>query len=471
MKFIQNIKKNIFWSKPIYYICVVFVTMILFSGCENFVDVDAPDSQLTGETVFENANTAKASLLHIYSRLRDNVLVTGNNYGITLLLGFYADELTYYSTANLPDQNFYQNNLLASNTTILSTWTDSYNLIYSANSILEGLVKSPNISDVDKKQLQGEALFIRAYIHFYLLNLYGSIPYVTTTDYRINTTITKMSPDILYPLLIEDLKQAETLLSDSYVGADRVRPNRSVVQALLSRIYLYTGDWQSAEMEANTIIANTTLYSWVDNLDNVFLKNSTGTLWQLMAGSSGLNTIEAQSFIFTSGPPPERSLTDELVSAFEPGDERKTHWIGSVSNDTDTWYFANKYKENSSTSSSVEYSILFRLEELYLIRAEALAQQGNLNGAKEDLNKIRNRAGLGDIITNNKEEILQAILKERRVEFFTELGHRWFDLKRTGQLNNALSYKPGWDANDTLWPLPETELLLNPNLAPQNTGY
>jgi hypothetical protein len=69
-------------------------------------------------------------------------------------------------------------------------------------------------------------------------------------------------------------------------------------------------------------------------------------------------------------------------------------------------------------------------------------------------------------------ELLAAITEERRKEFFTELGNRWFDLKRTGTANSVLSIKKqGWDAKDLLWPLPESELLLNGNLAPQNPGY
>jgi hypothetical protein len=95
-----------------------------------------------------------------------------------------------------------------------------------------------------------------------------------------------------------------------------------------------------------------------------------------------------------------------------------------------------------------------------------------LENAKTDLNKIRNRAGLANTSATTKTELLAAIIEERRKEFFTELGHRWFDLKRTGTANIILSSKkPGWDAKDLLWPLPESELLLNGNLAPQNPGY
>lgn len=161
-----------------------------------------------------------------------------------------------------------------------------------------------------------------------------------------------------------------------------------------------------------------------------------------------------------------------MVNAFEPGDQRKIHWIGSVTKGTTTWYFPNKYKQRTTTTSSLEYSIVFRLAEQYLIRAEARAQQGDLIGAKEDLNKIRNTAGLAGTTALSQQDILKALLQERRVELFTEYGHRFFDLKRANMLDEALSpVKAGWNTTDRLLPLPESELTLNPNLNPQNPGY
>lgn len=159
------------------------------------------------------------------------------------------------------------------------------------------------------------------------------------------------------------------------------------------------------------------------------------------------------------------------MSAFSPNDLRKTHWTKAVTDGTTTWYHPYKYKY-SDTDSSKEYSIVFRLGEMYLIRAEARANSGDLTGAKEDLNKIRNTAGLLDTDAISQTEILDAILQERQLELFTEFGHRFFDLKRFNKIQSVLSAaKTGWDTHDALFPIPETELNLNPNLKPQNSGY
>src|SRR5690606_22211588 len=136
------------------------------------------------EIVFNDLGTAESAVTNIYSKLVNNVLVYGGSNGISILLGTYADELQIYSTGTLEFQ-FFQNNLIATNVNVALTWNGSYNLIYATNAVKEGLENSTAISQNDKDRLLGEVLFLRAYIHFHLLNLFGEIPYVTTTDYTV----------------------------------------------------------------------------------------------------------------------------------------------------------------------------------------------------------------------------------------------------------------------------------------------
>lgn len=445
--------------------------LFVMEGCENFVEVDLPSTQLTDVAVFEDTGTADAALTSIYTKMRDGVLVAGTGVGVSTLLGTYADELDYSSSANLPAQAFYENSLLPTNLTLSSTWNGVYNLIYAANAVLAGVAASDSISIADKDRLMGEAYFVRAYLHFYLVNLYGEVPYVVSTDYKINAVISKMSVANVYAAITIDLQHAVSLLPEDYISAERVRPNRGTAYSLLARTKLYAGDWMEALAYSDLVIGSP-LYTFVGDVNEVFLKSSTGTIWQLKPLFDGTNTLEAQNFIFLTAPPPAYSLRSDLVDEFELGDLRKTNWVGTVTDGSSTWYYPFKYKQNEATGSSEEYSILFRLEEQYLIRAEAKAQLNYLDGSKDDLNKIRNRAGLGNSTANTQEDLLAAILQERKMEFFSELGHRWFDLKRTGTANSVLGAKKiGWDARDLLFPLPQSELLLNPNLLPQNAGY
>ncbi|MFH6959575.1 RagB/SusD family nutrient uptake outer membrane protein [Flavobacterium aquidurense] len=443
---------------------------ILFS-CDSFVDTDQPNSQLTSSAVFESKATAEAAMTDIYAQIRENGIITGKLSGIGNLMGNYSDELIAYETGSYSSEPFYNNSILASNALISSMWNSAYNQIYAANAVINGVDNSITLAVADKSQLKGEALFVRALNHFYLVNIFGDVPYVTATDYKANSVATRMTTIEVYNKVIADLKAAIDLLPQDYVSVNRVRPNKATAQALLARVYLYTGAWSEASNMASAVLNNESLYVWDENLDNIFLKESTTTIWQLTPAYEGQNTEEGMVFIFSSGPPPTVALTNELMSSFTAGDLRKSHWTLAVTDGTDTWYHAFKYKEKTDTGATTEFSIIFRLAEQYLIRAEARAQQGDLIGAKEDLNKIRHTAGLTDTSANNASDIVDAIIKERRLEFFTEHGQRFFDLKRTGKLDAVLGNKLGWNSSNSLWPLPQSELQVNPYLKPQNPGY
>lgn len=444
---------------------------VTFTGCDDFVETDRPNSQLTNDAVFENATTANAAMADIYAQMRENGFSSGKSYGLSCLLGTYSDELISYESGSYTTADFYLNSLLPSDDFVKLLWNGSYNQIYAANAIMAGVAKSTTLPVADKNTLQGEALFVRAYIHFDLTNVFGAVPYVTTTDYEANSSVSRMPVETVYQNIIADLERAVELLPVEYIASDRTRPNKATAQALLARVYLYHGDNAEAANMSSAVLNDGAHYSWSNDLDSVFLNNSPTTIWQLAAGSAGANTDEATTFIFYSGPPSIVALSQGLVNQFEPGDLRKQHWIKEVSDDTDSWYHAYKYKQDLPTGSSTEYSIQFRLAEQYLIRAEARARQGELIGAKDDLNKIRQTAGLGDTPAVTQSEILDAILRERLSELFTEHGHRFFDLKRFGKLDEALVSKAGWETTDQLWPLPQADMLANPFLVPQNPGY
>lgn len=446
--------------------------VLCMTSCDPFVEVDLPKSQLTNVTVFEDYATASAALTDIYSKIRDKGLLAGTSSGISNRLGNYTDEMNSFGTPKNPTLDFFNNTLLPSTPAIAEYWNAAYNQLYATNALIEGVQASTALSAENKKKLLAEAYFIRALLHFYLVNIFGDIPYITQTDYKSNSMVTRMSTDKVYGHIITDLENAINLLSENYNNKVRVQPNQFAAKALLARVYLYQGAWAEAANAASAVINHTTLYLLEENIARVFLNDTKETIWQLQSAKSGKNTDEAATFIFFSGPPPLVALSTNLVNSFTVGDLRKTNWIKKISSGSNSWYHAYKYKETNFTPASKEYSIVFRLTEQYLIRAEARTQQGDLIGAKEDLNKIRHRAGLGDTSAITQQEILEAVFQERRWEFFSEYGHRFFDLKRSGQINTVLSnLKLGWNSSDALFPIPQTELSANPNLRPQNPGY
>lgn len=445
---------------------LALLCLFVQASCSEFVEVDLPPSQLPSQVIFEDPATARAAMASIYANMRDGGFLSGSLNGLSCTLGLYTDELDFYPQ----DINyFYTNSLFAAQPAIKDYWNRGYSIIYASNAVLEGVRDSEALSVEIKGQLQGEALFVRALVHLYLNQLYGGVPYITSTDYRTNSNVSRLQPQEVLEKIQLDLILASTLLTE-VPSAEKVLPGKGAANALLARVCLYAGWWDQAEQYATAVIDNPQ-YQWVDDLQNVFLINSTATIWQFMPADASFNTLEGSLFIFETGPPPFVALTQAMYDAFEPGDLRKMSWIREITDGTDTWRHAFKYKQHTATGVSVEYSIVLRLSEQYLIRAEARARGGNIEGAESDLNKIRNTAGLPDVAIADAIQLVDAILQERRVELFSEFGHRFFDLQRTGTLDSSLGeIKPGWDPVDRLWPVPADEIVINPNIN-QNPGY
>ena len=476
----MKINKNIYHTyintvlwKPKFQIArgLLFPILILFMGaCTDFVEVDPPKNNLISETVFENPETVESALANIYFKMRDQGMLSGR-FGFCTIMGIYVDELDYYRT----DTNYmemYQHNVTASNTLTSGWWNHAYNIIYAANDIVKGVDNAKGLTTEVRSDYKGQALFIRAYMHSLLVGVYGDIPYITTTDYLENNRVKRMPQSTVYEQIISDLKHAISLMKPRTASGEHVVPDRAVASALLARVYFYTERWELAALTAGDLIES---YNFETDINKVFLKSSLETLWQFKPnGVSDKNTYEANQFIIRFIPGQTYALNNNLLDAFEPNDLRATNWVGSLTstNGLTTLYFAHKYKALLSNTASLEYSIVFRLTEQYLIRAEARAQLNDILGSQNDLNKIRNRAGLENTLANTQVELLAAIMHERQVEFFTEQGHRWFDLKRLGKLGDVLEpIKTNWSATDVLLPIPEQELEKNPNLKPQNLGY
>jgi hypothetical protein len=382
-----------------------------------------------------------------------------------------------------------------------------------ANAAIQGVQQSTSLTTPVANQVLGEAEFMRAFFYFNLVNEYGAVPLVTSTNYVTNSSIPRSSVDTIYAQIISDLRDAQSRLTNNYLDGtnaitnNRIRPNQDAATALLARAYLYTGNWAGADSAATVVINNTTQYS-LDSLNSVFLANSTEAIFQLEpTGIGGVNTPEGYWYILSADPASFSTATQgkmatistSLLNAFEPGDNRQTDWVGSYTDSTTTpattYYFPYKYKLGSYGNAAVtEYSMILRLGEQYLIRAEAEIEQGQTAAGIADLNVLRSRArGAATLAVPNplpplsagmsKTAAMTALVQERRIELFSEFGHRWYDLKRLPGLSNpsgsladevmpaATAAKGGtWNDEWELYPVPLTEMEANPKLV-QNSGY
>ena len=458
--------------------CVfVIMTMVGLSitGCKKFADVPAPSNQLSSATVFTNKTTLASALAGMYSTM----ITTNSDYmqaGLTSFPGMSADEMLY-SASYASYEAFMNNAIPVSDLELQLFWSAFYKNNYVANSIIIGTQNSADgaIPDSIKTDAIAESKFVRAYNHFYLVNFWGEVPIVTTTDPTITNTLYRSSKQDVYLQIINDLKDAKSGLKGDYSwsSGDRSRPNKYAAIALLARASLYTGDWAAAAANADTVIKATSLYSLLSTtgMTNIFAKNNTEAIWQMAPAQSAGYTTEAVRFIPVTGSVPSFILdSTRLIKAFETGDKRYINWVGKQVVNSVTYYYPYKYKLKATSTTSAECITYLRLAEQYLVRAEANAQLNNLSAAIADINVIRNRAGLPNTTATTQADILKAIEQERRVELCFEYGHRWMDLKRNNRADAVLGTKTGWVSTDALYPVPQADRNNNHNLS-QNEGY
>ncbi|HEX7844533.1 MAG TPA: RagB/SusD family nutrient uptake outer membrane protein [Chitinophagaceae bacterium] len=451
---------KIFFFLPCFY--------MMFTSCKKFLDVKEPPTHVLTSSVFSNNETAISAVTGLYSemsRLNLNIM----NGGLTLYPALSADEL-YNTSPSIEYDAFHTNSLLSTTTIGLGRlWTQGYRNIFHANSIIEGLNNSISINDSVKARLLGEILVIRAMNYFFLTQLFGDVPLQLSTDYRKNSVMPRTNDTAVMNQVKADLVEAKDFLPNTWISDNRTRINKWAALALLARVHLYLGDWTAAE-SVSTLIIQSGQFSLVNNLNNVFLPASTETIWQLVRDNN--NTAEGAHFIPASiTMKPAFALTNNLLNGFAMNDQRKASWIKQNTISGQIYYYPYKYKVRASMPIT-EYYVVLRLAEQILIRAEARTQQNKIIEAQQDINMVRQRAGLGLTSANDQSSLLIAIANERQIELFAEFGHRWFDLKRTGRANAILSVlkAPNWQLTDLLYPMLEYDLETNPFLI-QNPGY
>lgn len=450
-----------------------FLTFLLvlatLQSCENLLDTTSPINQINTAQVFESVSTADAALSNLYTEIQAYSLLSGDNSGSGALLGTYTDELYCFNTTANNDLDIYNNIQGASNIRVRSVWSSAFKEIYLANALIRGVTASTTIAQTDKNRIKGEALFIRSLLYFYLTEIFGATPYTTTTDYTINQSLSKITPAEMLFKIQEDLQMATLLLDDNYRNSERIYPNRKAAELLLASVLISQKKWSQAEIILRQIIQSP-MYIWQPDLSKTFTRSSRNIIWQLKPLKTGNATNEALLYDFSSTVPNTFSLSEDLIDSFSPTDMRKQAWIKEFTINQKKYYRPDKYK--NTVNNLEEYSVVFRLEEAYLLLAETLVEQNRLLEALPYLNALKQKAAI-PLVSNNstKYELITEILSEYRKEFFTERGMRFLSLKRADRLEELTGKKPNWKNFHRFWPLPTTELILNPNLNPQNDGY
>ncbi len=435
------------------------------TSCESFLDIDPPKDQVSAESAFQDETSAEATILGVYSNMNN----FNNQFGsglLAILMASAADD--YYSAFTSYDE-YKLNNITPNSSYLDRLWTQPYATIGHCNKVIEG-VNNSSLSDDVKKQISAEARFTRSLHYFYLVNLFQKIPLITSTDVNSTNDQGQVNPAEIYDFLVQDLKQAELDISDEYQGEERIRPNKKAVSALLARVYLYKEDWENAELSASKVIEDSR-YALLENLNQVFLKTSNEAIWQIQTvntSTAGVNTWEGFTMVPVNATARGYyNVFAPTMNSFEAGDKRKSDWLKPYTIASGTFYTPYKYKIRTSIGNPVmEYNMVLRTAEQYLIRAEARLKLNKIKPSLDDVNAIRKRAGLNLLPESiSPANLSMAIEKEKHLELLGEWGHRWFDLNRTKRAVTVLSQTKGnFTQDDARIPIPQSILLSNPNL-------
>jgi len=462
----------------VFGICAIWT----FCSCKKIIEVKS-STNIDNATAFSDDLSAITAAMGMYGESMK--IASPFNGQLTRYPCMYGDDITRPFINNATDNPFLTNQLQPNNTTVKEVWNAFYYYVFIANTILENLKISNGVTLQTKRQLEGEAKFFRALIYFYLVNLFGDVPLVLETNTSKTSNLKRAPEKEVYGQMKADLLDAVLLLPLAYPKsytppADRVRANKGAAAALLARVYLYLHDYSNAIDQSSWVI-NCGLYK-LESLDNVYLSKSNETIFALYPTNITYNTVEGRIFGGTSSKP-VFVLTDALLKTFNNKDARAIKWMKTVSTTSGPVKIPYKYKVYES-DQVLEYDVILRLAEMYLIRAEAFAGIGSYREAINDLNIIRNRASIELLPDDlNVNQLKDTIEVENQHEFFAELGHRWLDLRRWQGNSNSSTEKhtradevlrinkiSSWEPYKQYWPIPRDEILRSPGLI-QNPGY
>lgn len=420
-------------------------------GCDSFLDREPPD-RLTSDVVIDDAAGARQALTGAY-----NALQSGSYYGGTFV--FFGD-LSSDNTAHTGTFGTFAeadaHDLRAGNGAIEGMYASLYYAISIPNHVLEQVPALDDLDEPEKNEILGEAYFLRALHHHNLVRLWGDVPLITGTIVSVeqSSQVSRSSVAEVTAQVLADLDAAEGLITST---SQTTRASLGAVRALRARVKLGQQDWAGAEQAAAAVEAMT--YALAPVYADLFSATATTRedIFRVAFDAQGFN-----NFSFYYRVRREVRPTPNLADAYPAGDARRA-W--SILTDSQGRLTGNKFRDTGGG----EDAHVIRFAEVILTRAEALARLDRLGDAVGEVNRIRARAALAPLVlgtdVTTMDDVLAAIWAERRLELAFE-GDRWPDLVRTGRATTVLTIP----ANATLYPIPQRELDVAPNMT-QNPGY
>ena len=490
--------------KNIFKLMIAALMALPFYSCgkiNDFLDLKPADNGIAVENAttagptFKTANAAEAALAGVYGDLRNEY------FELDYFVNGDAQSDDAYAGADNP-ANFQIDdyNISPTNANIKRDWAYLYSTIGKANIVINNVdsVPDPLLTADRRNEIRGEASFLRAFMYFQLVQLWGDVPLQLKEFKTFSAALLPEVYPILFPsrapmadVYAQIITDLETALANVKATAlNKTLITKGAANAMLAKVYATREphDWNKVLTYCNDVIAGgySLLPSYDQLWDNahensaeaIFEINYEGTSSSGNWGASMFRGLDWKKFNIPS---------NDLVAAFDAEQDniRKAASIIFL-NVTGKWSdphwpqtnypFLNKYR--IFTSPSPQNYIFIRLADLMLLKAEALNETGDVSGAAALVNQIRTRVSLPNTSAATQADMRLAIEKERRLELAFE-GARWYDLKRTGRAIEVINAAKGVDGVNLgysislyqlLWPIPQAELDKNSQLT-QNSGY
>lgn len=456
--------------------------LLVLLGCKKYVDVD-PKSSLSDDQLFSSEIGFQQALSGVYSQLAARAL-----FGDNLSMGFVSALAQNYnqSTTDRFGQTTTLNYTAAEVKNYSNAiWSNAYLAIAGINHLLLNVDKNRSVlSDVNYQLIKGEALALRACLHFELLRLYGTaysndrskkaIPYEISADAEASIPATT---EEVTTLALTDLAGAANLLQPVDhilvgVSSRRYKMNYYAVKALQARVLLFKGDNEGA-IAAAKVVVESGRFPLIDPAQQATAANMKDRLFTpelvfALRNKNIKNWSEVEYYKANGGTATNRLTrsTTHIGAVYESStfDIRRTLLFESDG----TILFPSKFWQTDtyrSDTNKVDQSIpMIRVSELYYILAEASSTPAE--GVKY-LNQVRKARNLAELSPSPTAEVLKnEITKEVNKEFYAE-GQTFFYYKRRNltrlpeQVNNA--YGRTVTAQSYILPIPDAELQFNPN--------
>lgn len=439
------------------------VLLTAAAACSNPLDV-TPAGAIPEATAISDANGARAALAGAYGGLQ-SLSYYGEDYPIFLDLSSdnteHSGTLTSFGDADL-------NKLRADNSTIGGIWIAIYDDINRANEIIDKVPAVPNLDPDEMNEILGEAYFLRALDYHNLVKVFAGVPLrlKPATSLDDAASVTRASVTDVYTQILKDLDSAQADISD---GDQTTQASTGAVLALRARVLLYQGDYAGAAAAAKAV-EDLDQYSLAPVYGDLFSPLGTATpedIFRIIFTAEQYNNL---SYYYLYDNRYEVEPTRNLMHDYDPAYDTTTSPTNYAPADLRgqwniTLHGSHPQGAKYRSVQGTEYLHVIRFAEVLLIRAEAEARLGNLDTALVKVNAIRQRAGLPALGAMSQDDLLAAIIDERRKELAFE-GDRWADLVRLGTAATVLDIPP----QQTLYPIPQREIDVTPGLT-QNPGY